>query len=343
MTTRAPRAIASAFTSSAFSPYSSMYFAVTVSGGSLPGRRAGTKPQPTSTAIAAPSRNPRASAPRIRSGLRSAVHAASSSTACLSAAWSSRSGVMSLKPTPGSGKSGTSRMRVLRSITLWATTRRVYARCARGGAPTAPARSRRGPAGPPARPRGARGCASAAPARRPPPAARSRGRPRSGTRAGAAARSRSGPASRRRRRRRCPSRSRRAAPPSRRGSSSPNSSSSRARLRSMPARAQSVSRSISSSVPARERGTAAAALLARPRLQLLADHAQRQELVALQAQDRLQPLHVLLGEVLGFKRLAQFATVCSPWMIVMFVAGALATLPLLGDAQLVGILADRQR
>ena len=37
--------------------------------------------------------------------------------------------------------------------------------------------------------------------------------------------------------------------------------------------------------------------------------------------------------ILGFKRLAQFATVCSPWMIVMFVAGALATLPLLGDAR----------
>ena len=33
--------------------------------------------------------------------------------------------------------------------------------------------------------------------------------------------------------------------------------------------------------------------------------------------------------VLGFKRLAQFATVCSPWMILMFVAGALALLPAL--------------
>jgi cytosine permease len=37
--------------------------------------------------------------------------------------------------------------------------------------------------------------------------------------------------------------------------------------------------------------------------------------------------------ILGFKRLAQFSTVCSPWMIVMFVAGAVATLPLLGDAR----------
>lgn len=31
--------------------------------------------------------------------------------------------------------------------------------------------------------------------------------------------------------------------------------------------------------------------------------------------------------ILGFKRLAQFASVCSPWMFLMFIAGALATLP----------------
>jgi NCS1 family nucleobase:cation symporter-1 len=41
--------------------------------------------------------------------------------------------------------------------------------------------------------------------------------------------------------------------------------------------------------------------------------------------------------VLGFKRLAQFSTVCSPWMIVMFMAGAMASLPLLGN---VGSWAD---
>jgi len=34
--------------------------------------------------------------------------------------------------------------------------------------------------------------------------------------------------------------------------------------------------------------------------------------------------------ILGFKRLAQFAAVCSPWMVVMFVVGALAVLPSLG-------------
>src|SRR5438094_455952 len=118
MTTRAPCAIASAATSRAFSPYSSRYLAVTVSGGSFPGRRAGTNPQPTWQAMAPPSRKPRASAPRTRSGCRSAVHAASSSTDCRSAIGSSRSGVMSLKPMPGSGKSGTSRTRVFRSIAV---------------------------------------------------------------------------------------------------------------------------------------------------------------------------------------------------------------------------------
>src|SRR2546423_8960470 len=68
--------------------------------------------------MAPPSRKPRASAPSTRSGSRSAVHVASSSTACRRAAGSSRSGVMSLKPIPGSGKSGTSRTRVFRSIAV---------------------------------------------------------------------------------------------------------------------------------------------------------------------------------------------------------------------------------
>lgn len=37
--------------------------------------------------------------------------------------------------------------------------------------------------------------------------------------------------------------------------------------------------------------------------------------------------------ILGFRRLAQFATVCAPWMLLMFVAGGLLTLPMLGDAR----------
>ena len=34
--------------------------------------------------------------------------------------------------------------------------------------------------------------------------------------------------------------------------------------------------------------------------------------------------------ILGFKKLAQFSTVCSPWMVVMFLVGGLVTLPSLG-------------
>lgn len=40
--------------------------------------------------------------------------------------------------------------------------------------------------------------------------------------------------------------------------------------------------------------------------------------------------------IAGFKRLAAFATVCSPWMLLMFVAGALVMLPPLGEATGVG-------
>ena len=40
--------------------------------------------------------------------------------------------------------------------------------------------------------------------------------------------------------------------------------------------------------------------------------------------------------IAGFKRLAAFATVCSPWMLLMFVAGALVMLPLLGEITGVG-------
>src|SRR5690242_1776457 len=123
MTTLAPPAIASAATSSVFLPYSSAYVAETVSGGSLPGLRAATNPQPASTATAAPSQKPRASAPSTRSACRSVVQAASSPTAWRSASASRSSGEMSLKPTPGSGKSGTSRTRVMRSIA--ATARRL--------------------------------------------------------------------------------------------------------------------------------------------------------------------------------------------------------------------------
>ena len=113
-----PFGIRSGCSSSAFVPYSSWYVALTVSGGSLPGRRAGTKPQPISRASAAPRMNPRASAPRIRSGFFVAAHFPSSETVWSSASASARSGVTSLKPTPGWGQSGTSRILVFRSTGL---------------------------------------------------------------------------------------------------------------------------------------------------------------------------------------------------------------------------------
>jgi len=40
--------------------------------------------------------------------------------------------------------------------------------------------------------------------------------------------------------------------------------------------------------------------------------------------------------ILGFKRLAQFAEVCSPWMFLMFIAGAVAMLPDLANRVLAG-------
>ena len=40
--------------------------------------------------------------------------------------------------------------------------------------------------------------------------------------------------------------------------------------------------------------------------------------------------------ILGFKKLAQFASVCAPWMILIFIAGALVMMPLLGQESGVG-------
>jgi cytosine permease len=42
--------------------------------------------------------------------------------------------------------------------------------------------------------------------------------------------------------------------------------------------------------------------------------------------------------ILGFKKLASFATVCSPWMLLMFVGGAAVMLPVVGDAAGVGAI-----
>jgi len=40
---------------------------------------------------------------------------------------------------------------------------------------------------------------------------------------------------------------------------------------------------------------------------------------------------VITLAILGFKSLAQFSSVCSPWMIIMFFAGAMAMLPVSGN------------
>ena len=45
---------------------------------------------------------------------------------------------------------------------------------------------------------------------------------------------------------------------------------------------------------------------------------------------------VVTAAIAGFKRLAAFASVCSPWMLLMFVAGALVMLPPLGEVTGVG-------
>ncbi|HOW71954.1 MAG TPA: hypothetical protein PKY77_15250 [Phycisphaerae bacterium] len=42
---------------------------------------------------------------------------------------------------------------------------------------------------------------------------------------------------------------------------------------------------------------------------------------------------VVVLAIAGFKRLSQFSAVCSPWMFPIFLAGALATLPKLGDVR----------
>src|SRR5882672_5033546 len=124
ITTRDPFGIRSGCSSSEFCPYSSAYVTLIVSGGSFPGRRAGTKPTPACIATAAPRMNPRASAPITRSQSFSCTQVASCSTVSRSASASASSGVKSLNPTPGVGKSGTSRIFVRRSVTARSLSQR---------------------------------------------------------------------------------------------------------------------------------------------------------------------------------------------------------------------------
>src|SRR6187397_1432669 len=124
MSARVPPLKASAWSSSELRPYSSAYSTPIVSSGSLPGRRAGTKPQPSRYAIAEPMKKPRASPPMTTSGCRSSAQSARRSIVCRNASWSASSGMMSLKTTPFSGQSGTSRILAFRSSTPVAAIRR---------------------------------------------------------------------------------------------------------------------------------------------------------------------------------------------------------------------------
>src|SRR3954469_13440486 len=113
--TRVPGAMASVCSSSRSVPYSSWYSAVTVAYGSLPGLRARTKPASSSLATAGPSRKPRASAPMTSSAPTARPYSASASTAARKASGEAISGVMSRKRMPGRGKSGMSRTKAARS------------------------------------------------------------------------------------------------------------------------------------------------------------------------------------------------------------------------------------
>ena len=200
---------------------------------------------------------------------------------------------MSLKPMPGSGKSGTSRTRRLAVDGRHCPA--SYGRCAQKRSWESSCAS------------SASACSSSSPARRRSGVARSAARARRaassrpdsrsarcGTYAGAAARCRSGTASRRRRR--CRRRSRRRA-----------ASALDARLeqpellqlaRALGLDPGPLAEPRRGRAPPRlaERRTPAAALSPAPARELLTDHAQRQELVALHAQDRLQPFDVVLAE-----------------------------------------------
>ena len=162
ISTRAPSPNASAWSSSVFLPYSSAYSALIVSSGSFPGRRAGTKPHPSLYAIAEPMKKPRASAPTTMSGLRSAAQSPRRSMVSRSASAFARSGMMSLKTTPGSGQSGTSRIRAFNRSTFATAIRltpAVEGRATRGAA-RAPGPARRARAGRRGPPHGVRGCVS---------------------------------------------------------------------------------------------------------------------------------------------------------------------------------------
>ena len=262
-----------------------------------PGRRAGTKPQPDlARRSRAPSQKPRASAPSTRSGspLRRPRGELVDRLPQRGRVEQERRDVLEADARLGEVRDlADARLQIDRrhaSLTGESTDvprEEELGQLVRGLAPA--------PGGPRARRAAAPGCASAAPARRAPRAGPSRGRRRCGTRAGGAARSRSARASRTRPRCRRRSRSRAAGRP-RRAARAGRTPRAPARGPARCPRARRAPRGRAPPPARRAPRRRRRRSFARARRELLADHAQRQELVALEAQDRLEPLDVVLAE-----------------------------------------------
>src|SRR5688572_19754278 len=108
MRTRSPCSMESLCSSIVAVPYSSSYSSETVSHGSLPSLRIGTKPALKWYATGAARMNPRASIPTTLSTVPRPKWTTIRSMIVDIASACARIGVMSLKTMPGSGKSGTS-------------------------------------------------------------------------------------------------------------------------------------------------------------------------------------------------------------------------------------------
>src|SRR5881296_1509639 len=128
MRTREPGLRASLCISRVADPYSRSYSTLTTSEGSLPSLRTGTKPTPSLYAIGAAKMNPRDSIPTTASIFLLPIFARSPSMAALNPSPSLSRVVMSLKRIPGFGKSGTSRIRLPRSVVCTGTAHRLASR-----------------------------------------------------------------------------------------------------------------------------------------------------------------------------------------------------------------------
>src|SRR5881296_1506369 len=128
ISTFAPGLIASLCISSVAEPYSRSYSTLTTSAGSFPSLRTGTKPTPSLYAIGAAKMNPRDSIPTTASIFLLPIFARSPSMAALNPSPSLSRVVMSLKRIPGFGKSGTSRIRLPRSVVCTGTAHRLASR-----------------------------------------------------------------------------------------------------------------------------------------------------------------------------------------------------------------------